>query len=96
MQLVLFWSKIATTIHLRLETVAGVPVAEVDDGDGGAGHEVAGHALAHQHRLLRQVLVQRWKAKQFTVKVLFRFKMMVFIFTKLQNSLCSLIYKVQL
>ena len=71
MQLVLFGSKIAASIHLRLEPVAGVPVAEVDDGDGGAGHVVAGHghALAHQHRLLRQVLVQRWKAKQFTVKV---------------------------
>ena len=74
MQLVLFWSKIAATIHLRLEPVAGVPVAEVDDGDGGAGHVVAGHALAHQHRLLRQVLVQRWKAKQFTVKVFFMLK----------------------
>ena len=55
--------------------MAGVPVAEVDDGDGGAGHVVAGHALAHQHRLLRQVLVQRWKAKQFTVKVFFMLKM---------------------
>ena len=55
--------------------MAGVPVAEVDDGDGGAGHVVAGHALAHQHRLLRQVLVQRWKAEQFTVKVFFMLKM---------------------
>ena len=70
-----FGSKIAASIYLRLEPVAGVPVAEVDDGDGGAGHVVAGHALAHQHRLLRQVFVQRWKAEQFTEKVVFMLKM---------------------
>ena len=65
--------------------MAGVPVAEVDDGDGGAGHVVAGHALAHQHRLLRQVLVQRWKAKQFTVKVFFMLKMIFQSNVFLQN-----------